>query len=74
MILKLFSNLFRSQGLSDLRPSRGSYDTVRILRGVAQLGWPSVGNKIIRMPLMVSFGLSFRAMLTEDIVEDKGAL
>ena len=37
-------HLSRSQGVSDLRASRGNYDTVSILRGVAPSGRPSVAT------------------------------
>ena len=46
--------LYRSQGMlaqSNLRASRGSYDIMLILRGVAPSIRPYVATRKIRMPL-----------------------
>ena len=43
-------HLSRSQGMSNLRASRGNYDTVSILRGVEPPSQTFVANRIIRIP------------------------
>ena len=43
-------HLSRLQEISDLRASRGNYDTVSILKGIVQSSRPSVATRIIRMP------------------------
>ena len=41
----------RSQGMSDLRESRGNYDIMLILRGFASSIWSYVATqRVIRMP------------------------
>ena len=42
--------IFRSQGISDLRSRRGNYDTVPILRGAALSIRPSKKTEVIWMP------------------------